>query len=110
MSKILKATCQNNIVKIDNFEVESEVFSEGIKESQGNALIDGDKCYYITSSASDIKDLIIQLWITLDKLIEVLNICNSGLTSAGAASAKIAELVTEITELKTQKDNLKWLI
>ena len=107
MAKILDATCENNEVTCEELAIEAQILSEGVKASSGKILIDEDKVTYLTSNASDIKDLIINLGTTLDKLIEVLNICNSGLTSAGAATAKIAELVTEIAELKTQKDNLK---
>ena len=107
MSKILDAECENGIVQVEGYEVTATILSEGVKASTGKALVEGDEVAYITSNATDIKDLIIKIGEALDKTIAALNVCNSGLTSAGAATAAIAELSAVKAELVLQKDNLK---
>lgn len=110
MSKLLPATCsQASIVTADGVPVEgAQILSEGKQSSSGLLLIDGDKVWYFTSSASDLKTAI-------GKIADALQAAATGLNAAGtaldgiasgsgapvtAAASQITPLVTELTQLK----------
>lgn len=110
MSKLLEATCSPaGIVTADGVPVEGAVIlSQGKAQSSGILLIDGEKLWYLTSSASDLKT-------TIEKVASALNQAATGLNSAGgalnglaggsgagaiAAAAAITPIVAELNALK----------
>jgi hypothetical protein len=120
MSKILEATCEDEVVTSNGVEVPmAEILSKGLGASSGALLIEGKKVWYITSSASDLEQ-------TLDKLISVLGSIKSAIESfdsmvltttcpSGAgttapptvAAGDITEIDGVISDLEELKDNLK---
>lgn len=84
MSKILAATCSAlGIVTADGVTVPTaEVLSLGTGASSGLLYLEGDKAWYIPSSATDIEE-------TLDKAIDSLD-------AIGPALTEIASTLTAI--------------
>lgn len=83
MSKTLPASCASKVVTVEGVAVPlAEVFSEGNGDSSGVAIIDGDKVFYVTSNASDIK-------ATIEKVVEACEKINSAVT-------KVGEILTSI--------------
>lgn len=109
MSKILEASCAAGIVTADNLPVAgSIILSEGVKPSTGVLLLEEDKATYVTSSASDIKDLITNLETIIDQLVITLTAIDAVTTAPGSNAASIATLTALKTSLLTvQKGLLK---
>ena len=108
MSKILPATCQANVVTIESHVIApSGILSEGVKASEGLALIEKDSVTYITSNASDIKDLITNIGDVLTKITTALTGIDAVTTTPGSNAALITLITTAKTALVLQKDNLK---
>ncbi len=113
MSRIFDAECLANIVKIEGKPVTpATVLSQGVKSSTGVALMQGDKIHYVTSNATDIKDLISQLTDLIQLVSDTFAAIGTGMT--GPTTAPPASLPTSITQLAlvkttltTMKDNLK---
>ncbi len=94
MSKILPATCEAGIVTIEGHVITpATVISQGVKSSSGVALIEQDVVSYLTSNASDIKDLIQSVCSILSALDAVTN-------SPGGSAANIATLLASKENLK----------
>jgi hypothetical protein len=109
MNKIVEATCSAaGIVTIDGKPIsEAVILSEGNAASEGIAMIEGETVTYVTSNATDIKDLITDLESIIQQVITVLTAANGGLTSPGALTAGIASLTTLKTQFGLKKDLLK---
>lgn len=86
MSKVLDATCNaSGTVTADGVPVVGAiVLSEGKQASSGVAVMDGDKVWYLTSSATDIKNTIEKLISVIEKDAEALTQIATTLTSIGA--------------------------
>lgn len=109
MSKMIEASCNaTGVVSVDNLSVSSvTVLSQGHKDSNGALFLDGDKKIYITSNASDIKDLIASIVSILDKIILIATGLDAGAPSPGTQSTNISELTAMKTTLNSSKDLLK---
>lgn len=107
MSKILDATCLNSQVTVEGTVIEAEIFSEGMKQSSGAALFEKDKVYYLTSNATDIKELIESLVIILNQIIIITTALDAVTLSPGSATAAITQLTLLKTQLDLTKENLK---
>lgn len=107
MSKILSATCENGIVKIEGKTVTATVLSQGKKASSGLGVIEKNQVTYLPSNASDIKDLIASLETIIGKIGDIATNLDAVTTTPGSASALITELATLKTNLGATKDNLK---
>ncbi len=114
MSKILEATANAaGVVTADGVPVVGAIIlSEGKQASSGVAVMDGDKVWYLTSSATDIKTVI-------EKVIAALNEIGPALTSIGAGMTgpttappptlptAVTNITTVVTQLTTLKEALK---
>jgi hypothetical protein len=114
MSKILSATCSaDGKVTADGVEVVGAIIlSEGKQASSGMAVMDGDKVWYLTSSATDIKTTIEKMADAITKIANLFTSIGSGMT--GPTTAPPPTLVTDVlalntlvTELNTLKAALK---
>ncbi len=112
MSRILDATCENNIVKVEGKTVTATILSQGKKASTGVALLQGDKLSYVTANSSDLHDLIVKLSSLVQLLSDTLSAIGTGMTGPttappGTLPTSITQLATAKSELDTMKDNLK---
>jgi hypothetical protein len=109
MSKILDATANaSGMVTADGVQVVGAiVLSEGKKASSGVAVIDGDKVWYLTSSATDIKDLIGSMVEIINQIATIATGLDSVTTSPSSQAAAIAQLQLMKTELEQTKELLK---
>jgi hypothetical protein len=107
MTKVLDASCINNVITIESLPVDGDILSEGIGESEGIALVDEDKVKYITSNASDLKDTIESLGSVIDQVITILSGLDAVTNSPGGQASNITTLGTLKTNLIAIKDVLK---
>ena len=128
MSRIFEATCSAaGIVSIEGFSLtEVDVIGAGQAESEGIALIQGGKVFYIPSATSNLVDTIDQIISSLEAISEALNKVGTTFTTVGAGmtgittappptlpvdvaaiTAKATELTAIVTELETLKGALK---
>lgn len=114
MSKILSATCNaSGQVTADGVQVVGAiVLSEGKQASSGLAVMDGDKVWYLTSSATDIKTTIEKTADALTKIANMLTAIGAGMTGPttappGTLPTDVAALQTVVTELNALKGALK---
>lgn len=109
MSKILAATCNAaGVVTADGVPVVGAiVLSEGKKASSGVAVMDGDKVWYLTSSATDIKDLITSMVEITNQIATIATALDAVTVSPGSAAAAIAQLQVLKTQLELTKETLK---
>ena len=114
MSKILDATCDaSGKVTADGVEVlGAVVLSEGKQASSGMAVMDGDKVWYLTSSATDIKTTIEKAADAITKIANLFTAVGAGMT--GPTTAPPPTLATDlvalnlvVTELNQLKEALK---
>jgi len=114
MSKILDATCNAaGVVTADGTTVIGAiVLSEGHQASEGLAVMDGDKVWYLTSSATDVKTTIEKMADAITKIANLFTSVGGGMT--GPTTAPPPTLVTDVlalntlvTELNTLKAALK---
>lgn len=110
MSKILEATCDaTGTVTADGVPVVGAVvLSEGKQASEGVAVMDGDKVWYLTSSASDVKTTIGKLSDAITKIATMFTSIGTGMTGPTTAPpgtlptdvAALNQMVVELTQLK----------
>lgn len=105
MSKVLDAMCNAaGVVTAEGQTVPvATVLSEGKKASSGVLLMQGEKAAYVTSNASDIKDLI-------SSLVEIINqvaVIATGLDAVTVSPGSQAAAITQLQVLKTQLDLTK---
>lgn len=89
MSKLLAATCTaDGMVKVGNLEVPAAmVLSAGKQASSGILFIDGDKAWFMPSSATDIGT-------TIEKLIDVITKAADSITKIGVTLTSIGAGMT----------------
>ena len=112
MSKILNATCQGGTVLVDGVPVNAEILSEGQGPSEGVALIEKEKVFYVASNATDIKTTLEKVTNVLTKIGETLTAIGGGMTGPTTApppnlATNVAEMNLVIAELTALKDVLK---
>lgn len=109
MSKILSATCDaTGKVTADGVEVVGAiVLSEGKKASSGVAVMDGDKVWYLTSNATDLKDAIASLVEIINQIATIATGLDAVTVSPGGQAAAIAQLQVLKTQFEQTKETLK---
>lgn len=109
MSKILSATCENNVVKVNGVTVDGPVIlSQGKKSSTGVLILQGESApVYVATNTTDIADLITSVTDLLDKVVTSLTALDAVTVSPGSATASITQITVGNTTLKTKKDLLK---
>ncbi len=113
MSKILEASCVANTVTVDDLPVlTAQILSEGVGESEGVMLMQGDKQYYIAKISPDLKTTIEKLSDLIVKLVPIITAIGSGMTGPTTAppptlAVDLAELTAINVELTTLKSMLK---
>lgn len=121
MSKILEASSNaSGQVTVLGVVVQGTlVLSEGKQASSGLFILEGDKSYYLPSSATDVKTTIEKIIAVIEKLNETINQVALISTSLGAAiptlnppptlATDVAVLNTKVTELTAVKTELETL-
>jgi len=105
---MLNASCNaSGIVSVSGQTIDADILSEGTKASSGVALIDKDNVKYLTSNASDIKDLILALVDIIDQLSLIATGLDSVTLSPGAQAANITQLGVLKTQLEATAETLK---
>ncbi len=104
MSQILNASCIANVVTVEGKPVHANILSEGVKASTGLALIESDNVNYVTSNASDIKDLISSLTTLIQLVSDTFTAIGTGMT--GPTTAPPASLPASIVALALIKTTL----
>jgi hypothetical protein len=108
LSRVFDATCVGNILTVEGKPIiPKTILSEGVKASTGVGLLQGDKMYYLTSNATDIKDLITNIGTLVDQIVLALQALDLVTVSPGSAAAAITLVSTLKTTLVLQKDMLK---
>lgn len=121
MTKVLPATCEASVVKIEGKVIAgATILSEGVAASTGVAVIEDEKVSYVTSNASDIKE-------ALNKVIDALTETKTALDQIGSAlstldgkpqgtltpvptiGANITNIATAATKIQTAKTALNTL-
>jgi len=98
MSVILDATCTGKIVNTVGMPVPTaEILSEGNGPSEGVLLMQGGKQYYVTSNATDLKEVITKLNDLIPKLVTAFTSIASGMT--GPTTAPPPSLATDLAAL-----------
>jgi hypothetical protein len=105
--KLLEATCENQTVTAEEITVECDILSQGNKSSTGVVLLDGSEVKYITSNASDIKDLITSLVSIIEQIVTIATGLDTASNSPGGQTSNISQLTTLKTQLNATKDTLK---
>lgn len=110
MSKILDATCNAaGMVSVGSVQVPAAiVLSEGKQASAGVLFMDGDKAWFMPSSATDIKATLEQVTAALTEIANALTAIGTGMTGPTTAPpgtlptsvATINEKVATLTQLK----------
>lgn len=104
--QMLDASCVAGIVTADGKPVATaEVLSAGVAASQGLLLLQGELAKYVTSNATDIKDVLTSINSIVTKITTVLTALDSALSSANTAT--IALIVAENAQLLVKKELLK---
>lgn len=114
MSKTLAATCQAGVVRIGTVVLPDAVkFSEGVGSSEGVAILDQDKQFYLAKTSPDLKAAIVELIDLTTKLTTLVGLVNTAIPSS-AAYPDFATKELEITgpssilsRLTLLKDNLR---
>lgn len=85
MSKILEATCQSGVVKVDNLAISDVIIlSEGLGASTGILIMQDGQAYYVPYAAIDLKNTLIKIDTTLTNVIDAINKVGDTLTTIGA--------------------------
>lgn len=123
MSKVLEATADaSGKVTAGGIVVqEAVVQSEGKQVSSGLLILDGEKAYYIPSSATDIKTTIEKLISVIDNAAQALTKAASTFTAIGAGmtgpttappptlATDVADIAAKVTALNAVKSELNTL-
>lgn len=114
MSKVLAATCNAiGLVSVGSVQVPAaEVLSEGKQASAGLLFIDGDKAWFIPSSATDIKSTIDKVAAALAEIATTLTAIGAGMTGPTTAPpvtlpTAVANIQAKVLELNALKEALK---
>ncbi len=107
MSKMLEATCVGGVVTADNVPVAADILSEGVSQSEGILILDGDTAKYLAKTSPDLKTLIETMVTILNQTITILTGLDAVTVSPGGQTAPIALLTTMSTQLNASKELLK---
>ena len=114
MSKILTATANAaGIVTADGVPVVGAlILSEGKQASEGVAVMDGEKVWYLTSSATDIKTTIEKVNDAITKIATLFTTMGASMTGPTTAppptlATDVAAINAVVTELNVLKGALK---
>lgn len=114
MSKVLDATCNAaSIVTSEGVPIPGAVIlSEGKQQSSGVLIIDGDKYWYVASSATDIKETLTQVIAALTEIATTLTAIGAGMTGPTTAppvtlATSVATINAKVALLTTLKGALK---
>lgn len=123
MSNSIIATCENKVVKYQGASVEEvKILSKGIGLSEGVLIMDGERKFYLVSSANDIDKTLAQVSIALEKTSNALGVIANSLTAiAGNMNGpstspppaipnnvvQINQSVSEINQAKSALDEIK---
>ncbi len=107
MSKILPASCVASLVTVGGKPIQALILSQGIKSSNGLALLEESEASYVTSNASDIHDLIVSLVAIIEKISLIATGLDANTVVTGTQAANITALGVLKTTLNATKDNLK---
>jgi hypothetical protein len=111
--KMVEASCVAGVVSLEGIPVPAaEFFSEGVAQSDGIALMQGERVVYLNSNASDLKESIEQCVSILQSISAILLTITSGMTGSTTAppptfGADKTSLDLAITQLGLLKDLLK---
>lgn len=97
MPRILKATCENKIIKIKGVVVNGTVLSSGIGASEGVALLDKSELTYLTTNTTDLKESLVKINDAILKIGEILTSIGAGMT--GPTTVPPPTLPTGVVEL-----------
>lgn len=108
MAKILEATCEAGIVKVEGFVIQNAVILSlgGAPSSTGVLIIDGASSYFVASSALDVKTLITNLVQIIQQIVTITTGLDAVTVSPGSNAAGIAALTLLKTQLDLTKDTL----
>ena len=107
MNRIVDASCENKILKIEGQIVDGMILTQGVGESEGVAFIDGEKVVYITSNSDDIKETLTKLNTAILKIGEILTAIGAGMT--GPTTAPPPTLASGVIELTNMASELTLL-
>lgn len=113
MVKVITASCSQGKVTAEGVEVSTaEILSEGVGDSEGALLLDGDKQTYVAKTSPDLKTTIEKVVDAINKTASILTAIGAGMTGPttappGTLATDVADLVAVATELETLKGNLK---
>lgn len=114
MSKVIEATCENELVTAEGVVVESaEILSEGVAASEGVLVMDKEKTYYLAKTSPDLKSTLEKLISTLTQIASALTAIDakptggSGSAPVPAATGNVSSINTLKSELTALKDGLK---
>ena len=111
MSKILPATCSAGVVTVDSLPVSATILSEGVAQSSGIAIIEGEDVTYIAKISPDLKTTLGKIADALTQLVTALTAIDAkplgALPPAPAAATQIAQLTAINVEVTALKEALK---
>ena len=112
MAKVLDATCENEVVTIEGRSVEATILSEGVGESTGSAVLDGEKVFYIAKTSPDLKLTLEKSFEALNKISDILISIGAGMTGPTTAppptlAADVLEVQNLAIELQTLSEGLR---
>lgn len=109
MTKLLEATCENNVVKVGGLVVEAEVVTQGKQSSTGIVLLNEDRAFYIATNTTDIVTVIEKLSSVLGNISGALTGLQGGPWSGPppVIAPDIAAIAAAQSSLNTLKVNLK---
>ena len=105
MTKVLTATCEKGVVKVNGLPVPGAVIlSEGVGASEGFVAIDLERAYYLARVTPDLATTLEKLIESLDtnaealnKLVDIITSIGAGMT--GPSTAPPPDLATDLLEV-----------
>lgn len=114
MSKILSATCEAGVVKVDDLTIPGvTVMSEGVAASEGVLLIEVAELHYFGKTSGDLKLALEKIASALSQIATALTtldakpVGGTGSAPAPAAASAISQISSLQAELTTLKGNLR---
>jgi hypothetical protein len=120
MSKVLDATCSGGVVVANGLPLpDAKVLSEGVGQSEGIAVLDEDKVFYLAKISPDLKtllehvvDALTQVSAALDKAASALTTLDTkgfliGASGAVPSTPSATSDITAITTSKGEIDTIK---
>lgn len=119
MSKILRGTCQNGVVREgDAIVPEAVLLSEGVGASEGLVILEEDEASYIAKTSPDLKTTLEKLIAALGQISTAINSLDTrgfliGVTGATpivgppALSGTVSQINSAKEDLETLKGDLR---